>query len=242
MKSFSGLSDVSVIIPIGPKETAWHGLLSDLSLLPAESEIVIVATHEQSSELRPILERVGIRQNVRWLKARVGRAQQLNAGARLAERSFLWFLHADSRLDETVLAALDRSLCAAPNAFHYFDLRFIAGGPTLMKVNSVGVWLRSHWLRLPFGDQGFCLSRELFARLGGYCESAPFGEDHLLVWAAHRQRVRIRCTGAAVYTSARNYRERGWARTTAQTMVLTAKQALPEFAKLLRGRTGYESR
>jgi len=233
----SKLQDVSVVVPVGPKETAWRRLLSDLAMLPCESEIILVGTQNEPVELRTIK----IPQMVRWVKTPKGRALQLNVGAKIAKRSFLWFLHADSQVDRSALRALEKALERAPNALHYFNLHFLNDGPSLMRLNTVGVWIRSHWMRLPFGDQGFCLSHFLMNQLGGFPEDAPFGEDHLLVWAAHHHGIYLKCTGASISTSARKYKQRGWGRATATTMMLTAKQAIPELVKLVKNRVSYES-
>ena len=98
-----------------------------------------------------------------------------------------------------------------------------------------GARLRSRLLRLPFGDQALCLDSALFRRLGGY-PAVERGEDHLLVWRAHRARVPVRPVGAAVTTSSRRYLAKGWAWTTVRHVGLTVTQALPEFLALLRGR------
>jgi hypothetical protein len=87
---------------------------------------------------------------------------------------------------------------------------------------------------MPFGDQGLVLARSTMAALGGFDESAPYGEDHLLVWAAHRGGVPLRATGARLLTSARKYQERGWLQTTSAHVLLTYRQAWPELLKLVR--------
>jgi GT2 family glycosyltransferase len=89
---------------------------------------------------------------------------------------------------------------------------------------------------MPFGDQGFCLRREIWERLGGFDTHASYGEDHLFVWKARRAGVPLRPTGGTLRTSARKYQERGWLRTTARHLHLTATQAFPEWLKLVRAR------
>ena len=86
-------------------------------------------------------------------------------------------------------------------------------------------------LPTPFGDQAFCMRRDDFWRAGGFDDRAPYGEDHLLVWQAGRVGIPVRSVGARIYTSARKYRDRGWARTTARHLWLTYKQAVPEWVK-----------
>jgi hypothetical protein len=157
----------------------------------------------------------------------------MNLGAEHARRSFLWFLHADSRISGSAVTSLQASIEMHPNAIHYFDLEFQSDGPRLASVNARGVRFRSRCLGLPFGDQGLCLSRELFSRLGRFDEEVMYGEDHLLIWSAHRERVPIQPIGTAIATSARKYATNGWLATTALHTWRTWRQAIPEFAKLV---------
>lgn len=161
----------------------------------------------------------------------------MNAGARATVKPFVWFLHADSRFAPETLPTLSTALRAHPDALHYFDLDFLADGPPLMPLNTLGARLRSRWGGMPFGDQGFCLPRALWERLGGFDVDAPYGEDHLLVWKTRRAGIPLRRTGGALRTSARKYRERGWLTTTTTHLRLTARQAFPEWLALLRERT-----
>jgi hypothetical protein len=226
--------DMTVIVPLAPGETAWTALAADLALLPPGCEILLVGPEAPAlpaaSAASGLASLSGRKYRLAWLRAGPGRARQMNAAARAATGRHLWFVHADTRFGAAALPALGRSLRATPRALHYFDLGF-SGGPSLMAVNAAGVWLRSHLLRMPFGDQGFCLERSLFLELGGFDEDAPYGEDHLLVWQARRAGVPLRCTGTRLVTSARKYQERGWAATTLRHLYLTYKQAWPELKR-----------
>lgn len=233
------MNDLAVIIPVGPKEDAWRALLPDLAFLPSAAEIIVVGTGSEPKAFAEVAGRFHKGQTIRWLASRKGRARQLNFGVAASKKKLLWFLHADSRVEKEAIDALESSLMRFEEALHYFDLLFLDDGPGLTRINTVGVWIRSHWMGLPFGDQGFCIPRHLFEKLGGFDGKAAYGEDHLLVWAAHRNGIPLRCTGAAIRTSARRYGERGWGRATARNMILTAKQALPELAKLLGKRVAH---
>lgn len=222
------LAELAVVVPIGPGERAWRALLSDLAPLPAAARIVLVATADDDLPTPSELGAAGLAAQPLALTAPCGRASQLNAGARAGERPFLWFVHADSRLDAATIPALARVLRERPDALGYFDLRFRQDGPVAMSLNALGVRVRSRWLGLPFGDQAFFLAASTFARLGGFDPTLPFGEDHALVWAARRAGVPLVPAGATISTSARKYAEGGWLRTTARTVFLTAVQAWRE--------------
>lgn len=202
------------MIPVGSGENQLQKLLEDLEPVAKVAEVMTVKGSH--------------------------RACQLNEGARKAERGFLWFLHADSRIEQSSLESLLQSLNGDPEALHYFDLRFLKEGPSLMRLNEIGCRIRSRLMDLPFGDQGFSLSRENFERIGGFPEEVPYGEDHVFVWRARQNRIRVRSTNSPLQTSARKYREQGWWRTTRLHWQMWRRQARPEREKLKRiekGRT-----
>ena len=213
---------LSVIIPVGPDDDAWRDLLGDLALLEDGAEIILVASQGGAPDMfRP--RRYGLRVPTRWLETPAGRAHQQNAGAAAAGGETLWFLHADSRLPPTSVAAAARFCGRA--ALGFFDLRFRDDGPRLVALNAFGVRLRSRWLGMPFGDQGLILPRRLFEELGGFDETVPRGEDHALVWSARRAGIPLVPLRAPLLTSARRYAEHGWLRTTLQHARLTIAQA-----------------
>ena len=214
---------LSVIVPVGPGDVSWRALLPDLAALPDRAEIVLVATSDDCAT-GVCARACDQHTRTRWIQAPAGRAAQQNAGAAQARGDVLWFVHADSRVTVATLAALDRYL-AAPHGLGYFDLRFLGDGPLAMRLNTLGAWVRSRWLRLPFGDQGFVLRAADFARLGGFDAQVGYGEDHALVWQARRRRIPLRALAAPLYTSARKYAEHGWWRTTAHHLLHTVAQA-----------------
>ena len=112
----------------------------------------------------------------------------MNDGARKAQGQFLWFLHADSHLKNDAFNHLLKTINKHPSSLIYFNLAFKPHF-FLMKVNSFGANIRSHIFKLPFGDQGFCLSKIVFNELKGYDETAKYGEDHLLVWSAKKRKI-----------------------------------------------------
>lgn len=209
---------LSVIIPVGSSENAWPSLLSQLTALGTDTEILLVHTGT------PLL--IGQRHppRVREIRSGAGRARQLNKGAACARGRWLWFLHADTRLTTDVLPTLWHFMREDAIAIGYFDLRFDQRGMALTRLNALGANLRSKFLGLPFGDQGFIMRADCFQFLGSYNENVAHGEDHLFVWRARRQGLTPRRLPATLVSSARRYREKGWARTTAHHLWLTAVQ------------------
>ena len=217
----SGLSAVAAIIPIGPGDRSWRGLLDQLDRLAPDLQRRLVFAHGDL-QARPRDSKIS------WTESSRGRARQQNAGAAALDHAWLWFLHADSRLTQETLDALRSFLASKTDALGYFDLRFADDGPVLMRLTEWGVRLRCRCAGLPFGDQGLLMRRERFYELGAFDESLAFGEDHALVWAAHRCGLPVLRIPAPITTSARKYSERGWFATTWHHQRLTWQQALRE--------------
>lgn len=219
MRDLSTLARVAVIVPVGPGDAMAPALRAQLGTLPEPAQVFVVHASDAHSEPTS--------PDSQWLilHAPCGRAAQQNAGAREADREWLWFLHADCVLAAETLPALARFIDTHANALGYFDLRFLDDGPAWMRINAFGTRLRSRWLGLPFGDQGFVLPRAAFERLGGFDTALAIGEDHDLIWRARRAQLPLRPIGAPLFTSARKYAEHGWWKTTAWHVAETWRQA-----------------
>ncbi|MBP6748442.1 MAG: glycosyltransferase [Xanthomonadaceae bacterium] len=206
---------LSIVLPVGPDDRAWPPLRTILRTHAgaAQSHWVFAEGDPQEAPADA-------------LHVAPGRAAQQNAGAAATQRRWLWFLHADSRPDEATFAALRDFIARDEAALGWFRLRFDdAPTPALrrrMRLNAAGANWRSRRLGLPFGDQGLVLPRAAFERLGGFDPRRPYGEDLALVRHARRIGLPLRELQATLGTSARKYAERGWWRTTARHLWLTA--------------------
>ena len=222
----SALARLTVVIPVGPGDRLDARLCAQLAQLPVCAQICIVTCMETAPDVAHASpQQPGDGSRWLWISAPAGRASQQNAGAAAAAGEWLWFVHADAQLADDTLPALEKFIQSDHAALGYFDLRFLADGPALMRLNAAGAWLRSHWLRLPFGDQGLLMPHALFTRLGGFDASVARGEDHQLVWRAHRAGIPVLSVGASLYTSARRYATGGWASTTREHVAETWRQA-----------------
>ena len=237
MKNFS--LNITIVIPIGPGDHSWRSLVEDLRVLfleesiPFEADVVLCFCKEDEA-LFLSEQYLCKKQNVFPIKPVIsskGRSTQLNKGAENAEGDFLWFLHADSKLEASTLFKLYQSLLDEPKALHYFHLMFLRDGPFLTYLNEFGARMRSEVLKMPFGDQGFCIKKETFSFVGGFLTGGERkgGEDHLFIWEARRKGVRLRNTGGFLATSARKYRENGWLKTTCYHIFLTYKVAIQKY-------------
>jgi len=207
---------ISIVIPLGPNETAWPRLVGLLDRELPEAEIVL------SAAAPPDPARSAGR--ARWIHGPAGRARQLNHGATAARGPMLWLLHADCRPAPASVAAARRFAAAGEHdRLGWFDLAFDRDGPALTRLNAAGANLRSRLLKLPFGDQGWMLTAETFSRLGGFDPGFGRGEDLEFVVRARHHGVRLQRLGAPLLASARRYRDSGWLATTLAHLALTLK-------------------
>ena len=130
------------------------------------------------------------------------RGGQLQRGCDAAKGEWLLVLHADTVLSEGWVNAAAQHLQTGDAG--WFSLQFDGGG---VKGRLVALWanLRSR-LGLPYGDQGFLISRDLYDIVGGY-RDIPLMEDVALVRAL---KDKLRRIDATAITSAAKYQNQGW--------------------------------
>ncbi len=197
---------VTFVIPVLNEAAGIAASLEALAPLRARGHEVIVVDGG-SDDRTPALARS---RADRVLLAPLGRARQMNAGARGATGDALVFLHADVRLprdaDRMVLEAL------ATRLWGRFDVRLDSPRVLLALVGAM-MSLRSRLTGIATGDQALFVRRELFERLGGYAE-IPLMED-IELSSRLRRAGRPACLRARVLASARRWERRGALRTIA---------------------------
>lgn len=229
---------ISIVIPLAKGETQWQHLCQNFALLPEGSEIILVAVEgEELEEERELFQQKFPKLSWKVIYSLQGRAIQLNQGATTAKGDFIWFLHADSQITEHNIQMLMLCLkqAGADQTLYYFDLYFHDKHNKWLKINELGSRFRSDLLGLPFGDQGFFMSKECFNHIGAYDVDAAYGEDHLFVWQAKHNVVPLKRCPSKLATSSRKYQKHGW-KLTLKYQYLWPKQALPQLLKLLKTR------
>ncbi|RUO38458.1 hypothetical protein CWE13_02125 [Aliidiomarina shirensis] len=180
-----------VVIPVAPEENQHTQLLADLEQLA-----FVFQQHEIALTVSVV--------------SAGGRAKSLNQGAERSADGFIWFLHADSRITAENVRALALALKRQTSlrTIFYFNLYFREGG--LARLNAIGANLRSRLFSAPYGDQGFCMHRSLWKRLGGYREDVAYAEDLLFVQAARKVGAEVVRVPSTLSSSARKYQQQGW--------------------------------
>jgi len=231
---------LSIIIPTAPNENKLIDLARGLAKMDDKVEMIIVHSCDETkkwSKIKMEVNEILSGKIVQWLKTKSGRAHQMNFGAHRAKGAFLLFLHADSILTKDIINSLKIAIYNHPKKMHYFKLGFSNDGPPLlMKVTEWAVRIRSQLWGIPFGDQGFCMSKIMFESVGGFPENVSYGEDHVFVWKVRQGGFPIHANKNKLFTSARKYASNGWTKTSVLHNKLWIKQALPEVITLLKSR------
>lgn len=142
------------------------------------------------------------------------RSRQMNAGADLVKTDYIWFVHADSILDEDSVLAIEDSGFEAG----CFKVRF--GSPkVLMKMEEFFSNIRVPMRNLAFGDQGIFIKRELFEEIGGY-KDMPIMEDYQLSLDLSKRGIKFGQLYLPIYTSPVRFEENGIIRNIIKMQVL----------------------
>ena len=150
-----------------------------------------------------------------------GRGWQLARGAKWANldnrpEDWLLFLHADTKLGAGWRDEVSHHIKHFPAQAGYFRFKFDALGfwPRWIEF---WVWLRCAFARLPYGDQGLLVRRDLYEAVDGYPDTLLY-EDVCIVRALGRRRLRPMLADAL--TSPERYEKRGYIRQGLGNLVL----------------------
>ena len=169
-------------------------------------------SEDDASTLANHLEALG---HIPIIISKKTRAISLNEGARKTTSDYILFLHADSKIEDDTIENLINFIKARNvDGMYYFSLKFDNG--KILRLNSIGANLRSLWFSLPYGDQGFCISRKLFMKTGGFPENVNYGEDLYFVLKLKKMGISILNNQNYIITSSRKYLNNGWLITTLQ--------------------------
>jgi rSAM/selenodomain-associated transferase 2 len=204
------INGLSVVIPTLNAAPGLRGTLAALGEAPAE---VVLADCGSTDGTCDIATAAG----ARVVEAPRGRGVQLAAGVEAARGPWLLLLHADTRLAPGWTEAVRATIAdpaAAGRAWH-FRFALDDDGPAARRLERAVAW-RCRALRLPYGDQGLLIHRDLLARIGGI-RPLPLMEDVDLV--RRLGRGRIGAIDVAAVTSAARWRRDGYLRRSSRNLL-----------------------
>ncbi len=155
------MKTLSIIIPALNEEQT---LVKTLDCLTGQGEIVVVdgGSTDRTVEL-------ATNYGATALSSLPGRGIQMNAGACNSSGDNLLFLHADTLLPTGFRELIEKTLESSGVAMGTFSLGFNTTEKKLLAIAKAAN-LRSQLLHLPYGDQGFFMTRSKFDEVGGFPE------------------------------------------------------------------------
>ncbi|MBT5434384.1 MAG: glycosyltransferase family 2 protein [Rhodospirillaceae bacterium] len=195
---------LTVIIPALNAATTLSVML-DQFLVTADVDATVLVVDSGSNDAT--LE-IAKSRDVAVIQTERGRGSQMAAGGAAADRPWLLFLHADTRLQEGWDGAVARFIADTGESDRaaVFRLRFDDPSPAARRVEWIAA-RRSRWLGLPYGDQGLLISRAFYESLGGFRPLAIMEDVDMVRRIERRRLVTLSCDAV---TSAVRYRRMGY--------------------------------
>lgn len=209
---------ISVIIPVYHEEGLIESTISSIrinaGISGSAAEIIVCDGVPGDSTLKAIKD-----SDVIKVPSAAGRAKQMNTGAKAATGEIFLFLHADSTLPGNAFRLIQETL-RDPK---------ISGGAFFLKIESPHpfVWLAAFFTnircaltRVPYGDQGIFIRKEVFEAFGGYPD-IPIMEEVELMRILKKRHLRIKILRKKIRTSARRWEKQGVFFTTFRNRLLS---------------------
>ena len=165
------MSKISIIIPTINEANNLPLLLSDLSNILKDGEIIIVDCGSEDKTI-DIANIYGAK--VFIIKER-NRGFQLDFGARKSKGDWLIFLHADTRLTHDWFEKLNSVLKEKKDYIYYFQFK-INHKKIIYRLLEILVNFRSKYFKQPYGDQGLIIHRTTYFKNNGF-RKIPLMED-----------------------------------------------------------------
>lgn len=147
---------ISVIVPVLNDAEALGRLIDELEGSGLEVVVVDGGSDDHSRDVANGADRA--------LLAPRGRGTQIDAGVAVSNGEWLWFLHADTRLPDNVVANLVEELDQP--GWGFFAVRLDGASKAYRVIERAMSW-RSAATGIATGDQGIFVHRELLAAVGG---------------------------------------------------------------------------
>jgi rSAM/selenodomain-associated transferase 2 len=193
--------NISIIAPVCNEAAGIRSFLKRLRERAPAAELIVVDGASDDGTARiaaPFCDQL--------IKTRRGRARQMNAGAKVATRRILWFLHADTEPPPDCVEKIESALRDERVAGGYFRIQLPRDRMVYRLTDSFAHYA-GKVLRIRCGDHGLFCRRETFEGAGGFPE-VELMEDVELFRALH-QCGRVRGVNSRLIISARRYEQIG---------------------------------
>ena len=192
------LSKISIIIPTINEANNLPLLLSDLSIIQEEGEILIVdcGSEDKTIDVANIYGAKVYKSQER------NRGLQLDIGAKNSKGEWLIFLHADTRLTHDWFTKIKSVFKGDKNFIYYFKFK-ISNKKIIYRVLEILVNFRSKYFKQPYGDQGLIIHKSIYLKNNGF-RKIPLMED-LDFFMRLNSKKDLKQLNLAIFTSSRKW-------------------------------------
>ena len=190
---------ISIIIPTINEANNLPLLLSDLSIIEEEGEILIV---DCGSEDKTI-DIANIHGAKVYKSKERNRGLQLDMGAKNSKGDWLIFLHADTRLTHDWFAKIKSVLKEDKNYIYYFKFK-INDKNIIYRFLEILVNFRSQYFKQPYGDQGLIIHKSVYLKNNGF-RKIPLMEDVDFLRRLNNKKD-LKQLNLPIFTSARKWK------------------------------------
>lgn len=197
---------LSIIIPVLNEAVNIEKCLSQFQNL-FDAEIIFVDGGSKDNTVE-LIEKNGFKVIKSPVKMR---SFQMNLGAKNAQGDILLFLHGDSILPPNYFLLINNIFQQENTIAGAFCLK-IDDNNKVFRLLELMVNMRSHFLSLPYGDQGIFIKKSIFQEMGGFTELAIMEDFELIKRLQKLGQIRI--VSERIITSARRWQKLGIVKTT----------------------------
>ncbi len=192
------MSTITIIIPTINEANNLPLLLSDLSVIHREGEILIVdcGSEDKTVDIANIYGAKLYKSKER------NRGLQLDIGAKNSKGEWLIFLHADTRLTHDWFTKIKSVLEGDKKFIYYFKFK-IDNKKITYRVLEIFVNFRSQFLKQPYGDQGLIIHRSIYLKNNGF-RKIPLMED-LDFFMRLKNKKDLKQLNLPIFTSSRKW-------------------------------------
>lgn len=192
---------ISIVIPTLNEEDNIRKLLNNLKNLKGDFEVIF----SDGGSLDKTLDIIKDFGNYKIIKSDRGRAKQLNNGAKESNNDILFFLHADSVIEENALIKIE-DFIKNGNKVGCLKIKFDSK-KILMNIFAILSNLRVKYRNIAFGDQGIFIEKKFFEDIGMF-EEIPLMEDYKLSIKL-KSICRIKYIDSYIISSPRRFEKNG---------------------------------
>ena len=193
--------NVTLVIPTYNAEKTIN---TTLSILKNKIKNIIIIDGKSKDQTREICRKY----NTQLFTSKRNRGLQLNLGAEKVVTNWIFFLHADSILDNSAIEEIYAFISNDKNEYKAasFKLKFDQKNIYSFFLSKIVIF-RSKYLKLPYGDQGLIISKVFYNKIGGF-KALPIMEDVEIIRNIGFKNIKI--LNSYIVTDSIRYRSEGW--------------------------------